>query len=80
MNLQLDSRSERLIDRQIRAGRFHSPEEVVARALEALPDADLGASGESRDAVRDMLEFSARHRFTLGDVALRDLVREGRKR
>ena len=38
MNVRLDPRSERLIEQQIRAGRYHSPEEVVACALETLAD------------------------------------------
>ena len=36
MNIRLDPRSEHLIEQQLRAGRFNTPEEVVARALETL--------------------------------------------
>ena len=34
MNVRVDPHGERLIERQLRDGRYHSPEEVVARALE----------------------------------------------
>lgn len=82
MVLHLDSRAERLIEEQLHSGRFHSPEEVVARALEAL------ASGSSSHpnapnqviAVRSMIDFAEQHRLTLGDeLTVRDLINEGRK-
>lgn len=80
MNVQIDSRGERVIERQIRSGRYRSAEEVVARALEALPGSEIAEPDQS-DVVRDMLEFAARYNFTLGEGArVRDLVREGRKR
>jgi hypothetical protein len=54
---------------------------VVARALEALPGTEATDAQEDRGgAVRDMLEFAARHNFTLGEgLRLRDLIGEGRK-
>ncbi len=82
MVLHLDSRAERLIEEQLHTGRFHSPEEVVARALEAL------ASGESAHhnapdqvlAVQDMMNFADKHGLSLGnDLTIRDLINEGRK-
>ena len=80
MKLDLDPRSEQLIDRQIRAGRYNSPEEVVASALEALPGSE-GSREDQHSAVRDMLDFASQHQFTLGrDIRPADLVREGRKR
>jgi putative addiction module CopG family antidote len=36
VNVHLDPQSERLIEEQLRAGRYRSSEEVVARALETL--------------------------------------------
>ena len=52
----------------------------MARALEALPEAGGADTGSDRGgAVRDMLEFAARHNFTLGEgLRLRDLIGEGR--
>jgi Arc/MetJ-type ribon-helix-helix transcriptional regulator len=79
MNVEIDRRGERVIEQQIRAGRYRSAEEVVARALETLPNVE-GADAERRDTVREMLEFAAQHNFTLGEgVRAGDLVREGRK-
>lgn len=82
MNVRIDPRSERLIERQLRAGRFHSPEEVVARALEALAEKEPGQSEamDREQAVRDMLDFAGKHGFTLrAGLAVRDLIQEGRK-
>jgi Arc/MetJ-type ribon-helix-helix transcriptional regulator len=35
MDVRLDPRSQRLIEQQLRAGRYHSPEEVIVHALVA---------------------------------------------
>lgn len=82
MNVRLDPRGERLIEQQLRAGRFNAPEEVVARALEALVNEE-SAHSEKTDrgqAVQDMLEFADKHRFTLGaGLRLRDLIHESHK-
>jgi putative addiction module CopG family antidote len=77
MNVRLDPHSERLIEQQIRAGRYHSPEEVVAHALETLADEKSIRSEETdrRQAVQDMLDFADKHRFTIGEgLRIRDLI------
>jgi hypothetical protein len=82
MNVRLDPRSERLIELQLLAGRYHSPEEVVARALDTLAEAESARSEETdrRQAVQEMLEFADKHHFTLGDgLRIRDLIHEGHK-
>jgi Arc/MetJ-type ribon-helix-helix transcriptional regulator len=82
MNIRLDSRSEHLIEQQLRAGRFNTPEEVVARALETLAGEETARLEENdrQQAVRDMLNFAAKNRFTLGEgLRIRDLIHEGQK-
>ena len=82
MNVRLDPRSERLIEQQLRAGRYNSPEEVVARALETLAESESTDAEENKrhQAVQEMLEFADKHRFTLGEgVRVRDLIHEGHK-
>ena len=82
MDIHLDSRSEHLVERQLRSGRFHSPEQVVASALEALAENEIQHAGdnERRRAVQDMLAFAEKHGFTLGeDLNIRDLIHEGHK-
>jgi Arc/MetJ-type ribon-helix-helix transcriptional regulator len=82
MNIRLDPRSEHLIEQQLRAGRFNTPEEVVARALETLAGEETARLEENdrQQAVRDMLNFGAKNRFTLGEgLRIRDLIHEGHK-
>jgi Arc/MetJ-type ribon-helix-helix transcriptional regulator len=82
MDIHLDSRSEHLVERQLRSGRYHSPEQVVASALEALAENEPHHTGdnERRRAVQDMLAFAGKHGFTLGeDLNIRDLIHEGHK-
>jgi Arc/MetJ-type ribon-helix-helix transcriptional regulator len=82
MNIRLDSRSEHLIEQQLRAGRFNTPEEVVARALETMAGEETARLEENdrQQAVRDMLNFAAKNRFTLGEgLRIRDLIHEGQK-
>jgi Arc/MetJ-type ribon-helix-helix transcriptional regulator len=82
MNIRLDPRSEHLIEQQLRAGRFNTPEEVVARALETLAGEETARLEENdrQQAVRDMLNFGAKNRFTLGEgLRIRDLIHEGQK-
>jgi Arc/MetJ-type ribon-helix-helix transcriptional regulator len=83
MDVRLDSRSKRLIEQQLRAGRYHSPEEVIVRALETLAERESTGWEEQQrhELVEQMLEFAGKHRFTLGGEGLRirNLIHEGRK-
>lgn len=82
MEIHLDSRGEHLIEQQLRSGRYHSAEQVVVSALEALNQSDqaLVQNDERRRAVQDMLEFAGKHGFTLGaGIRLKDLIHEGHK-
>ena len=82
MDIHLDLRGEHLIEGQLRSGRYHSPEQVVVGALEALNQSEQAPAqnDERRRAVQDMLAFAGEHRFILGeDLNLRDLIHEGHK-
>ena len=82
MDIHLDSRGEHLIERQLRSGRYHSAEQVVVSALEALNQDEqyLAQNDDRRRAVEDMLAFAEKHRLTLGEgVRIRDLIHEGHK-
>ena len=80
MEIHLDSRGEHLIERQLQSGRYHSVEQVVVSALEALNQSDqaLAQNDDRRRAVQDMLSFAGKHGFTLGaGLRLKDLIHEG---
>ena len=80
MVVHLDSRAERLIAEHLRTGRFHSPEEVVASALESLaPGTEAAEAMTPDEAVDALLAFRTRNHLSLGnDYSLTDLVRESR--
>jgi hypothetical protein len=65
----------------LRSGLYHSPEEVVARALESLAEKErhAGPAGTMTpaEAVDDIREL--RKGVTLGGLSIRDLINEGRK-
>ena len=84
MDIHLDSRSQHLIELRLRSGRYRSPEQVIASALEALAENEQAraeaANDERRRAVQDMLAFAGKHGFTLGEgLNIRDLIHEGHK-
>jgi putative addiction module CopG family antidote len=82
MTVRLDPQSERLIEQQLRAGRYQSAEDVVAHALQTLAEEESTRSEETnrRQAVQEMLEFADKHRFTLGEgLRIRDLIQEEHK-
>ena len=80
MDVRLDRRGEELVERELRAGRFHSREEVVARALEKLAGNNPAPDEEAKQAVKDMLDFAGKHHFTLGqDLKIRDLLHAAHK-
>lgn len=81
MDIHLDSRGERLIEQQLRSGRYQSPEQVVVSALAGLNQNEQASNqGDERRAVQEMLEFAGKHGFTLGPgLRIRDLIHEGHK-
>ena len=65
----------------LRSGRYHSPEEVVTRALETLAEKEPPAlptrTMTPAQAVADIREL--RKGVTLGGLRIEDLISEGRK-
>jgi hypothetical protein len=80
MDIHLDSRAEELVQRQLRSCRYHTPEQVVAHALEALSLSETELDNDRRQAVLDMMQFTQKSGFTLGgECSVQDLIREGRR-
>jgi hypothetical protein len=81
MLLTLDTHCEQLVTAQLRTGRYHSPEEVVTRALETLAEKEppnaTARTMTPAEAVADIREL--RKGVTLGGLRIRDLINEGRK-
>jgi hypothetical protein len=63
VNIRLNPHSEELLKEQLAHGTFHSPEEVIERALENVAQKESAPTGEAqRKAVREMLDFVTRNR------------------
>jgi hypothetical protein len=81
LTLTLDTHGEELIAEHLRSGLYHSPEEVVTRALETLaakePPAVSTGTMSPAEAVADIREL--RRGVTLGGLRIKDLINEGRK-
>ena len=81
LTLTLDPHSEELVTAHLRTGRYHSPEEVVTRALETLSEKEPPTMPTRpmtpAEAVADIREL--RKGVTLGGLRIKDLINEGRK-
>jgi Arc/MetJ-type ribon-helix-helix transcriptional regulator len=81
LTVTLDTHGEQLVAAHLRSGLYHSPEEVVTRALETLaekaPRAMRARTMTPAEAVADIREL--RKGVTLGGLRVKDLVNEGRK-
>ena len=78
--LTLDPHGEQLVAAHLRTGRYHSPEEVVTRALETLAEKEPLVPAQTMtpaEAVADIREL--RKGVTLGGLRIKDLINEGRK-
>src|ERR1035437_8207229 len=77
----LDPHGEQLVAAHLRTGRYHSPEEVVTRALETLAEKEPPTvptrTMTPAEAVADIREL--RKGVTLGGRSSRGLMSEGRK-
>lgn len=83
MNVDLTPEQERIIKRELKTGRFHSAEEVIAEALRALRDRETSAAAASNgaqgEAVREMLAFVEQNRVRLEGVSVKDLIHEAHR-
>ncbi len=74
----LDSHGEQLVAAHLRTGRYHSPEEVVTRALETPAEKEPAAVASPAmtpaEAVADIREL--RKGVTLGGLRIKDLGRK----
>lgn len=81
LTLTRDSHGERLVAAHLRSGRYHSPEEVVTRALKtfAAQEPNAGPTGtmSPTEAVADIREL--RRGVTLGGLRVKNLINDGRK-
>ena len=82
MNITLTPEQEKIIKEELEQGRFHTVEEVLAEALNALREKEQASSsnasnGAQREAVREMLSFVEKNHTRLEGISLKELIHEG---
>jgi len=80
MIITLTPEIERLINEELQSGHYHSAEEVIQRALQALRIQEQVAPDkltECQEAAARIREL--RHGVTLGGLKLKDLIHAGHK-
>ena len=75
MTITLNPEQERIIDEEIKSGHFRTPDEVLDQALAALREKKQAR----REAVRRIREFGDKHRLSLGNTSIKDLIHEGHR-
>jgi hypothetical protein len=80
LTVTLDLRGEQLVVAHLRTGRYHSPEEVVTRALESLAEKEPPAPLRKKTVAEAVAHIrESRKGVTLGGVKIKDLIHEGHK-
>ena len=85
MNVKLTPEQERIINDELESGNFHTPEEVIGRALQALHQQVLTASTErktslaQKNAVDEMIAFVEKNHVRLSGISVKDLIHEGHR-
>ena len=80
LTVTLDTHGEQILSAYLRSGRYHSPEEIVSRALEPLNEREPPAPGPGKtpaEAVAHIRE--SRKGVTLGGLKIKDLIHAGHK-
>ena len=78
MTITLTPEQQRIVDEQLRSGRYRTPADVVGEALRSLRESDLQAGGD-RESVREMLRFAEVNRVPLHDVSVKQLIHESHR-
>jgi len=81
--MSLNTEQERIVEEELRSGRYTSAEEVISQALVALREQARNHVAKPREArrraVRSMLEFAEKNRTRLQDISIKDLIHEGHR-
>jgi Arc/MetJ-type ribon-helix-helix transcriptional regulator len=80
LTLTLDPHAEQLVAAHLRTGRYRSPEEVVARALEILAEKEPSAIERKKTPAEAIAHIrQSRKGVRLGGLKIKDLIHEGHK-
>ena len=80
--IHLKPETERLLEEEVRKGRFQSADEMIAKAIHALREQSKAVKttdGERRRAVEWALDFARNRAISLGDISIKELIHEGHR-
>jgi putative addiction module CopG family antidote len=85
VNVKLTPEQEQIIKDELKAGRFRTAEEVIARALQQLKQRESLMAGVDlskaqvvqQNAVREMIDFVEKNHVRLSGISVKDLIHEG---
>jgi hypothetical protein len=85
VNIKLTPEQIKIVNDELRTGHFHTAEEVISGALQALRTKDPTATvtrpnGDQREAVHEMLAFVEANRTRLEGISVKQLLHEGHRR
>ena len=80
LTLNLDPHGGQLVAAHVRTGRYHSPEEVVTRALETLSEKEPPTvpAKDVVEAIERLKAFGKTNGLSLGGMTIRELRHEAR--
>ncbi len=84
MNINLTPEQEKIVKDELKSGHFHTAEEVIAEALQALKEKERSSNanatnGKQSEAVREMLAFVEKNRTRLDGISVKELIHEGHR-
>ena len=85
MNVKLTPEQEQIVKDELKAGNFHSAEEVIGRALQvfhrqlAVADTSAKTSVAQKNAVAEMIAFVEENHVRLSGISVKDLIHEGHR-
>jgi len=83
MPVTLNPEQERIVNEELRSGKYRDADEVIWMALTALREKfrrDPTVPGEERRrAIRDMLDFAGKNRTPLQGVSIKELIHDGHR-
>jgi len=81
--IRLKPETERLLEEEIRKGRFQSADEMIARAIHALRGQSMAEQERTAEdrcrAVEWALDFARNRAVSLGDISIKELIHEGHR-
>ena len=78
MPIQLSPETERLVEREIASGRFHSVDEIIQKGIHTVDD-ESERRRKHREAIEWTRDFARNRALPLNGITIKELIEEGRR-